>query len=250
MLIHPTIDKLNALRLHGMARSLTQQLQQIDINELTTEERLGLMIESELILRSDRQLQARLKKAKLMQLAALEDIDYQAKRDLDKGLMAELATCQWVKSHRNILITGATGTGKTYLACALAHKACLEGYSSHYQRITRLLPELLLSKAQGNYSKHMGQLAKFDVLILDDWGLIPLTQEQRQDLLELVDDRHNRSSTVITSQLPVKLWHEMINDDTLADAILDRLVHNGYRLELKGESMRKTKSDLTVKGSV
>jgi DNA replication protein DnaC len=245
MLTNPTIDKLNLLKLHGMAKTLTEQLQQPDINELSTEERLALMIDNELLLRENKRLQTRLKKAKLMQSAALEDIDYQAARGLDKRLLLELSNCQWVKAHRNILITGATGTGKTYLACALAHKACLEGYASHYQRMTRLMPEISLSRADGSYSKHMSQLAKIDILILDDWGLVALTQEQRQDLLEILDDRHNKSSTIVTSQLPIKLWHEMINDNTLADAILDRIVHNAYRIELKGESMRKTKAGLT-----
>ena len=248
MLTNPTIEKLNTLRLYGMAKTLSEQLQQSDIDELSTEERLALMIDNELLLRENKRLQTRLKKAKLMQTAVVEDIDYQAARGLDKRLILDLSSCQWIKSHRNILITGATGTGKTYLACALAHKACLEGYASHYQRMTRLMPEISLSRANGTYTKRMSQLAKMDVLILDDWGLVALTLEQRQDLLEILDDRHNKSSTIVTSQLPIKLWHEMINDNTLADAILDRLVHNGYRLELQGESMRKTKSGLTAQG--
>jgi len=161
--------------------------------------------------------------------------------------MLELANGQWIKAHRNILITGPTGTGKTYVACALAHKACLEGYTSHYARMTRLMPALSMAHADGSYLKRLAQLAKTDVLILDDWGLLSLNQEQRRDLLEILDDRHDKTSTIVTSQLPIKLWHEHINDHTLADAILDRLVHHAYRIDLKGDSVRKIKAELTDK---
>jgi DNA replication protein DnaC len=174
----------------------------------------------------------------------MEDIDHRSHRNLDKSLLATLSQCQWASSHQNILIVGPCGTGKTFLACALAHKACLSGYTVLYYRIGRLLSELQLNKGDGQYGKRMGDLAKTDVLILDDFGLSPLIEEHRRDLLEILDDRHDKRSTIVTSQIPIKLWHESIGNETLADAILDRLVHNSHRLEIKGESMRKTLSTI------
>lgn len=172
-------------------------------------------------------------------------LDYATPRGLDKSLLLMLTHCQWIKARQNILIVGPTGTGKTFLACALAHKACLTGYTSRYYRLPRLLADMQLSKGDGRYAQLMKELAKVDVLLLDDFGLTPFTDEHRRDLLELLDDRHEKSATLMTSQLPVKLWHETIGSGTLADAILDRLVHNAHRLEMKGESMRKKKSILT-----
>lgn len=174
----------------------------------------------------------------------MEDIDLRSPRHLDPSLLATLAQCHWVPSHNNILIVGPCGTGKTFLACALAHKACLSGYTSVYSRMGRLLSELQSSKGDGQYTKRMAELAKTDVLILDDFGLSPLGDELRHDLLEILDDRHDKRSTIVTSQIPVKLWHESIGNETLADAILDRLIHNSHRIEMKGESMRKTRSKL------
>lgn len=243
MLIHPTIESLKKLRLLGMAKALASQLDQPQIDSMSFEERLGLIVDREICDRDNRRLKTRLHKAALKQTASIEDIDYRASRGIDKKLIFTLANCQWIKKQRNVLIVGATGTGKTYLACALAHKACLEGSSIYYSRLSRLLPELALAHGDGSYNKKMKQLAKTEVLILDDWGLAPLTDEQRRDLLELLDDRHDKCSTIVTSQLPIKLWHEAIGDKTLADAILDRLVHNAYRLELKGESMRKSRNE-------
>lgn len=242
MLANPTLDKLQAMRLHGMVKAYTEQLQQTDTD---FNEGLAFLVDREMLDRENRRLQSRLKKAKLKQSAAMEDIDYKKPRGLDKALLLKLADCDWIKQHHNVLIIGATGTGKTYLSCALAHKACLQGFSSCYVRLPRLLPELIIAKGDGSYTKKMNELAKIDVLIIDDWGLITLTAEHRRDLLEILDDRHDRRSTIVTSQLPVKLWHKTINDSTLADAILDRLIHNSYRLELKGESMRKLNSKLT-----
>lgn len=243
MLLHPTIENLKTLRLFGMAKALQNQFDQPQIESLSFEERLGLMVDKEVSDRENRRLKTRLRNANLKQEASIENIDYKATRSIDKKLLFSLADCHWVKAHRNILIVGATGTGKTYLSCALAHKACLEGNTAYYCRLPRLLPELGMSRGDGSYNKKMKPLANTMVLILDDWGLAPLTDEQRRDLLEILDDRHEKCSTIVTSQLPIKLWHEAIGDKTLADAILDRLVHNAYRLELKGDSMRKTRAN-------
>ena len=243
MLVHPTIESLKKLRLLSMAKALEDQSNQPQIESMGFEERLGLIVDCEICDRETRKLQTRLRKAALKQEASIEDINYKASRGIDRKLILSLSSCQWTKRHRNVLIVGATGTGKTYLACALAHKACLEGNTVYYSRLPRLLPELALTRGDGSYNKKMKQLAKIDVLILDDWGIAPLTDEQRRDLLELLDDRHEKSSTIVTSQLPIKLWHEAIGDKTLADAILDRLVHNAYRLELKGDSMRKYRAE-------
>lgn len=242
MLVHPTIEGLKKLRLLGMVKALEDQLKQPQIEDMGFEERLGLMVDHEICDRETRRLQTRLRLAALKQEASIENIDYRASRGIDKKLMLTLANCQWTRMHRNVLITGATGTGKTYLSCALAHKACLEGNVVYYKRLPRLLPELALARGDGSYNRIMKQLAKAEVLLLDDLGLAPFTDEQRRDFLELLDDRHEKSSTIVTSQLPVKLWHEAIGDKTLADAILDRLVHNAYRLELKGDSMRKSRN--------
>lgn len=245
MLIHPVIEKLQQLRLSAMVKILKEQHTQSGVEDLSFEERLGLLVDIELTDRENRRLQTRLRKAKLKHDACLEDIDYQSPRGLDKSLVATLMHCQWIKAHQNILIVGPTGTGKTFLACALAHKACLSGYTACYHRLPRLLSDLQLGKGDGRYRKTMEDLSKVDVLILDDFGLTPFTDDHRRDLLELLDDRHQKRSTIVTSQLPVKLWHETIGNGTLADAILDRLVHNASRFEMKGESMRKTKSRLT-----
>ncbi|RZI46680.1 IS21-like element helper ATPase IstB [Candidatus Finniella inopinata] len=242
MLLNPIVYNLQKLRLHSMAKAFKEQLEQPTITQLSFEERLGLLVDTEVIARENRQLQARLRSAKLQQTACLEDIDHSCQRNLDKSLLATLSQCQWVASHHNILIVGPRGTGKTFFACALAHKACLQGYKVHYCRLCRLLSELQIGKGDGRYGKRMSELAKTEVLILDDFGLSILTDEQRRDLLEVLDDRHDKRSTIVTSQIPVKLWHETIGNETLADAILDRLVHNSYRLEIKGESMRKVRS--------
>ena len=242
MLINPIITKIQELRLHAMAKAFKDQLDLPEITQLSFEERLGLLVDTEVIARENRRLETRLRNAKLQQSACLEDIDYYSPRNLDKSLLATLSYCQWVSSHQNILIVGPCGTGKTFLACALAHKACLLGHTAYYCRISRLLSELHLHKGDGQYSKRMAELAKTDVLILDDFGLATLSDEQRRDLLDVLDDRHDKRSTIVTSQIPVKLWHSTIGNETLADAILDRLIHNAYRLEMKGESLRKTRS--------
>jgi DNA replication protein DnaC len=243
MLNHPTLDKLRALKLTGMADAFHEQLTQ-PTPDLDFESRLSLLIEREWYLRENRRLKRRLQQAKLQQTACVEDIDFKHPRGLEKTAIQELARCQWIRQHLNLLITGSTGCGKTYLACALAHKACLLGLTSRYYRLPRLWHELTVAKADGSYTHWLAQLAKVDLLILDDWGLVAPHDEQRRDLLEILDDRYQQRSTIITSQLPTTHWHEHLNDATLADAILDRLLHNSIRLELKGESLRKKQKSL------
>ncbi|MFC1524733.1 IS21-like element helper ATPase IstB [Thermodesulfobacteriota bacterium] len=245
MLMHPTLEKLKGLRLTGMAMALEEQMEMEDIKELAFEERLGLMVDREAVDRESRRLTTRLRKAKLRQNACIEDIDFRQPRGLDKSLVTRLADCQWIKNHQNLIITGPTGAGKSYLACAFAQKACREGYSAVYQRISRLFEDLSLAKGDGRYIKMLTGFSKTDLLVLDDFGLSKLSQEQRYDLLEIFEDRHGLKSMMITSQLPVQHWHEQIGDPTLADAILDRLVHNAHKIQLKGGSMRKQKSNLT-----
>jgi len=226
-MINQILTRLRSLRLTGMADALNQQLEQPgNYDSLSFEERLALLAEQE--------------ETERFKLAArMEDIDYEHPRGLKQTQIASLASGDWLVRHRNLLITGPCGTGKSYLACALGHMACLKGRSVHYYRMSRLLEELTLAHGDGSYSKQLKLLAKTDLLILDDWGLEPLTQQHRNDLLEVMDDRHEHSSTIVTSQLPTKQWHGSIGDETLADAILDRLMHNAHRLTLKGESMRK-----------
>lgn len=246
MLNHPTLDKLHELRFTGMAKALSEQMALPNIDDLSFEERLGLLIDRETTEREDRRLQTRLRQAKLKQKACIEDIDFKQPRGLDKSLLLDLAQCQWIKKHLNLLITGPTGVGKTWVACALAQKACREGHTALYLRLPRLLQELPIAKGDGTYARLLARLAKVEVLILDDWGLSKLIAEQRRDLLEILEDRHDNRSTIVTSQLPLDQWHHIIGDPTLADAILDRLVHNAYKINLKGESMRKRKTKLTA----
>lgn len=243
MLNQPTLDRLRAMKLTGMAEAFCEQLQK-PMPDLDFEARLGLLIDREWYLRENRKLSRRLSQAKLQQAACVEDIDFKHTRGLNKNVVQELIRGQWITQHLNLLITGPTGCGKTYLACALAHKACLCGFTAKYCRLPRLWHELKIAKANGSYANWLSQLAKIDVLILDDWGLAAPDDEQRRDLQEILDDRYKRKSTVITSQLPTTHWHEHLNDATLADAILDRLLHNAIKLELKGESLRKPKNTL------
>lgn len=245
MLTHPTLDKLSQLKLTGMVRALKEQDALPEAASLPFEERLGLLVDRELTERDNRRMQQRLKQARLKQQAAIEDLDFKTPRGLDRALILKLAACEWVSGHLNVLITGPTGVGKTYLACALAHKACREGYSALYVRLPRLLQELDTGRADGRYAKIMRGLAKVDVLTIDDWGLPTLNDTHRRDILELLDDRYNLRATILTSQLPMTHWHEAVGDPTLADAILDRIVHNAYKINLSGNSMRKQKGNLT-----
>ncbi len=241
MLTNATLEKLKKMRLVGMAAALEDQLQTPDVNDLGFEERLGLMVDREQTERDTRRLKTRLTQAKLRQKACIEDIDYGGKRGLDKAQLLDLASCRWINEHNNLLLTGPTGVGKTYIACALAQKACRQGLSALYLRLPRLFSDLAIAKGDGRYGKLLVKYSRVDVMVLDDWGVAPMTAENRRDLLEILDDRYERKSTLITSQLPVDKWHRYLEDPTLADAILDRVVHNAYRLELRGESMRKRK---------
>lgn len=245
MLLHPTLEKLTTLRFTGMAAALQEQLQMNSLDDMSFEERLGLLLDREMAVRETRKMQTRLRKAKLRQDSCIEDIDFRHPRGLDKSLVTRLAGCEWVKERNNLIITGPTGVGKTYLACAFAQKACREGFNTLYLRTTKLFEDLTLAKGDGRYLKLLTAFAKTDLLVLDDYGFTQLSQEQRHDLLEILEDRHGLKSTLVTSQLPIDHWHEQIGDPTMADAILDRLVHSAHKIQLKGESMRKKKAHLT-----
>jgi len=238
-----TLTQLNSLRLTGMAKALEQQYQQPHTyEELGFLERLSLLINNEVTCRDNRKITRLLRQARLRLNAQPADIDYRSRRGLNKDTMAQLLQFDWVKKHRNILIEGPTGTGKTYLACALGQTACEQGISVRYYRASRLLEMLTVAHGDGSFGKVLVQLQKTEILIIDDWGLEVLTRQQRTDLLEVIEDRHGNGSTLITSQLPIPHWHEAIGDPTLADAILDRLLHNAHKIKLKGESLRKKQS--------
>lgn len=245
MLTVPTLERLRELRLEGMMRGFEEQMSSSEINGLTFEERLGLLVDRELTERNNRRLRTRLKRAKLRQQACMEDIDYHHPRGLDKSLIKSLATCQWIRDHLNVLITGPTGAGKSFIACAVGHRACLEGFKVFYGRAPRLFGEIEVARGDGRYVKLMNTIAKSHLLIIDDWGLSKLTDQEQRDLLEMLEDRNAIHSTIIASQIPVENWHEVIGYPTLADAIMDRLIHSAYKINLKGESMRKKKSKLT-----
>ena len=241
-----TLTQLHQLKLGGMAAALQTQLEQVGTYEgLPFIERLGLLLDQENLQREQRKQQRLIRQARFKLNACVQDIDYQHPRNLKKSQMAQLAQGDWISRSQNLLLTGPCGSGKTYLACALGHNACMQGYSVRYYRLSRLLLELTQTKADGTYHKKLQQLAKTQLLIIDDWGLEVLKPAQRNDLMEIMDDRHGDTSTVVISQLPTDQWYANIGDNTLADAILDRLMHNAHRLLLKGESMRKIMSDLT-----
>jgi DNA replication protein DnaC len=246
MLNHPTLEKLTTMQLWGMAAALEEQLRTRDIEALSFDDRFGLLVDREMTVRHSRRMTRRLKAAKLPQNACVEDIDYRHRRGLDRSLLTQLATGSWIIEHQNLLITGPTGTGKSWLASALGQKACREGLSVLYLRCSRLGPELEIARGDGRYPKLLAAYARNDLLILDDWGLAPVTDPLRRDLLEILEDRYGRRSTLVTSQLPVDAWHDYLGDPTLADAILDRLVHNAHRIRLKGGSMRKRSAALTA----
>jgi DNA replication protein DnaC len=243
MLTHPTIDQLRALKLDGMADAFVELEAQDRAKELGHAEWLGLLIDRETAHRSTKRLQTRLKAARLRHgQASIEDVDYRTPRKLDKALFQQLSTCRWIVEHRNLLVTGPCGIGKSWLACALAQKACRDGHTVHYARVPRLFADLELAHGDGRFPKLFRTLTRVDLLILDDWGPDRLSASHRRDLMEIVEDRYGAGATLITSQLPVDTWHEVIAEPTFADAILDRLVHNAYRLALDGPSMRKIKA--------
>jgi DNA replication protein DnaC len=239
MLPHPTIETLKRLRLFGMVKALEEQHQSAEWRALSFEDRLALMVDRERTEQENRSATARLRRARLGQQAVIEDVDMRAGRGLDRSMIASLAACTWITGRHNLLITGPTGAGKSWFACAFGHKACREGHSVLYHRLARLFTELGIARGDGRYLRLLKSLAQVELLILDDWGLAPLSGEQARDMLEILEDRHGRKSTIITSQLPVEHWHEWLGEATIADAIMDRLVHNAYTITLKGDSMRK-----------
>ncbi len=240
MLTAPTLEQLQALKLTAMAAAWTAQQQNAEMTTLAFDERFGLLVDAEWIARENKRLTRALAEAKLkLPQACIEAIDYPARRELDKAVVRQLATCRWVHEHQNVLVVGATGVGKSFLACALAHQACRQGYRARYWRISRLFHACGLARADGSYVRLLAQCARVDVLVLDDWGLAPLQDAERRDLLELLEDRYGTRSTIVTSQLPPAQWHDYLGDPTLADAICDRLLHNAHRLVLKGPSRRK-----------
>jgi DNA replication protein DnaC len=243
MLTHPTLDQLRALRLDGMVQAFIELEAQEATRDLAHAEWLALLLDREAANRNTRRFQIRLRAARLRHSqAAIEDVDYRIPRQLDKALFQQLATCRWITEHRGLLVTGPCGIGKSWLSCALAQKACRDGYTVHYARVPRLFAELELAHGDGRFARLFRTLVKVDLLILEDWGPDRLNASQRRDLMEIIEDRYGRGSTLITSQLKVDKWHEVIAEPTFADAILDRIVHNAYRLNLDGPSIRKTKA--------
>jgi DNA replication protein DnaC len=240
MLREPTVEKLQALKLQAMAQAWTEQQQTAELASLAFDDRFALLVEAEWLARENKRLGRALQEAKLkLSQACVEAVDFPARRELDKALIRQLATCRWVHEHQNVIVVGATGVGKSFLACALAHQACRQGYRAYYRRASRLFHDLTLARADGTYMRLLAKLARLDVLVLDDWGLAPVQDQERRDLLEILEDRYGSRSTIITSQLPPAQWHDYLGEATLADAICDRLLHNAHRIVLKGPSRRK-----------
>jgi DNA replication protein DnaC len=244
MLNEETYNKLIAMQLHGLATAFKEYLDQTRSgDQLSFDERFGILVDREWTGRQERRMTNRLRTAKLREPACMEDVNYRRPRGLDRSVMQRLATCQWIKKHEAVLITGPTGVGKTWLGCALAHQACRDGYTSVYTWIPRLVDQLNTARADGSYARKMAIMAKADVLLLDDWGLVPINDAGRRYLLEILEDRNGLRATIVTSQLPVASWHDTVGDPTIADALLDRLIHRAHRIELKGETLRKDKEE-------
>jgi len=240
MLNEPTITKLRTLRLEAFATAWSEQHKSAETVKLSFDERLAMLVDAECLARENKRLTRLLKDAKLRLIeACIEDIEYAPRREIDKKIIRQLASCRWVHEHQNVIVTGATGVGKTFIACALAQQACRKGYSVIYRRAPRLFDELALARADGSYVRLLTKLSKVDVLVIDDWGLKPAQDVERSDFLEILEDRYGDRSTIMSSQLPVTAWHEHLGEPTLADAIVDRMVHNAHRLVLKGPSRRK-----------
>jgi DNA replication protein DnaC len=239
MMLNQTIEKLISMHLTGMADALKEQVSRGDISDLSFDERMGLLVDREWSCREERRLQRRLKTARLKQTACVENIDYRSHRGLDKKVVYDLITCRWIRAGRNLILTGPTGIGKSWLACALGEKACREGFTVQYARVPRLIHELCIARADGSFLKTLTRLAKIDLLILDDWALAPLESQSQYDILEVIDDRVGKRSIIVTSQLPVEKWHDMIQDPSTSDAIMDRLLSKATNISLKGGSLRR-----------
>jgi DNA replication protein DnaC len=242
MLNEPTLEKLRELRLNALAETWCEQRKDPGMTGLAFDERFGLLVDAEWIDRQNKRLARNLREAKLrLSDACIEGIDYPPRRKLDKAVIRGLASCAWIHEHHNVVITGPTGVGKTYIACALAQQACRKGYRVLYRRVPRIFDEILLARADGTYPRWLAKVARFDVIVLDDWGLVPLADSERRDLLEIMEDRYGNRSTILTSQVPVEQWHDQMGDPTIADAFCDRLLHNAHRIELHGPSRRQEK---------
>ena len=239
MLNQPTLERLQAMKLHGMADAFRAQLETTDTSQLSFEERFAMLVDQQWLWKENRALARRLRFAKLKERGVIEDIDYQHPRGLDRKLIRTLATSEWVRQHQNLLLIGPTGIGKTWLGCALAQKACRDGFTILHKRSSELFRDLAVAHVDGSFGRQLTKLSRTDILVLDDFAMAPLKDSERRDFLELCDDRYQRRSMILTSQLPLAHWHEQIGDPTLADSILDRLVHNAFRIELTGESLRK-----------
>ncbi len=246
MLLGQTRDRLHEMRLLGMAEGLSNQLEQPDVHNLSFEERFSLLVDQEWTYRRSRKQARLLKAAKLRLDACVENIDYHHPRGLNRSVIATLTTCQWIRHHQILLITGATGTGKTFIACALGQQACRQGITTRYYRLPRFISELSQARGDGSLPRFLSKLAKTSLLILDDWGLAPLKQAEARDLLEIIDERDGVRSTVLASQLPVEEWYRTVADPTVADALMDRLIHRAHTIELKGDSMRKRANNSKV----
>jgi DNA replication protein DnaC len=242
MLAHPTLDQLHALGLHGLAKGFRELENNAEARGLEHAEWLGLLLEHERTLRRQKQFEMRARVARLRHAASVEDVDYRSPRGLDRSLFLKLSTCDWIAERRNLIIAGASGLGKSWLACALGHKACRENLPVLYLRIPRLIADLAIARGDPRYARPLRSLARAKLLILDDWGPEPLSAVEARDLLEIVEDRYDKGSLILASQIPVARWHELIGAPTLADAVLDRVVHNAYRIELSGESLRKARA--------
>jgi DNA replication protein DnaC len=242
VLTQATIDKMHVMKMTSLAEAFDRIIRSPELAELSFEDRVGMMVDAEHDAREQRKLTRRLRWARLRHQASIEDVDWHSPRGLDRQVVLSLGRCEWIREHHNLLITGPTGVGKSWLACAFAERACRSGHSAYYARAPRLHHDLTVARADGSYGRMLARLAKTDLLVLDDFALTPLKDQERRDLLEILEDRHERASTLVTSQLPVKSWHEAIGEPTLADAICDRLIHAAHRIELKGASLREAKA--------
>ena len=243
MLNQPTLDKMHAMKMTGMAEALQQQLDSRSFNKLSFEERLGMLLDAEYAAREQRKLTRRLQRAKLRQPSAcIEDIDFKTRRGLKRQALMALARCDWIDDALNVVITGPTGTGKTYLTCALANKACRSGFTAYYVRGAQLPQDMTVTRGDGSYPRLLRRITRTHLLVIDDWLLTPFTATERREILEVIEDRHERASTLIASQLPISAWHEALGEPTLADSICDRLIHAAHKIELKGRSMREIRA--------